>query len=62
VCVIFILRENERDHIVTVIKGKIEEINLPVNTVDIIISKWMVSQSNDENMMLFFSISKKAKK
>lgn len=36
-------RENGLGHIVTVIKGNIEEISLPVEKVDVIISEWMVS-------------------
>eukprot|EP00123_Amoebidium_parasiticum_P014943 comp22713_c0_seq1/m.35271 comp22713_c0_seq1/g.35271 ORF comp22713_c0_seq1/g.35271 comp22713_c0_seq1/m.35271 type:complete len:530 (-) comp22713_c0_seq1:880-2469(-) len=33
--------ENGLDHIVTIIRGKVEEVVLPVNKVDIIISEWM---------------------
>ncbi|PVU88946.1 hypothetical protein BB559_005322 [Furculomyces boomerangus] len=33
--------ENKLENVITLIKGKIEEINLPVNKVDIIISEWM---------------------
>jgi protein arginine N-methyltransferase 1 len=36
-----IVRRNSLDHIVTLIKGKIEEVELPVDKVDIIISEWM---------------------
>ena len=36
-----IVKDNNLDHIVTTIKGKIEEITLPVDKVDIIISEWM---------------------
>ncbi|KAI8084389.1 S-adenosyl-L-methionine-dependent methyltransferase [Gilbertella persicaria] len=35
------VKENELDHIITCIRGKIEEIQLPVPQVDIIISEWM---------------------
>jgi protein arginine N-methyltransferase 1 len=33
---------NKLDHVVEVIKGKMEDITLPVQYVDIIISEWMV--------------------
>jgi len=36
-----IVEDNHLSHIITVIKGKIEEIELPVPKVDIIISEWM---------------------
>jgi len=36
-----IVRLNKFDHIVTIIKGKVEEVELPVEKVDIIISEWM---------------------
>jgi protein arginine N-methyltransferase 1 len=36
-----IVEVNKLDHIVTVIKGKVEEVELPVEKVDIIISEWM---------------------
>ncbi|CAG9460087.1 unnamed protein product [Pedinophyceae sp. YPF-701] len=36
-----IVRDNGREGSVTIIKGKIEEIELPVPKVDIIISEWM---------------------
>ncbi len=36
-----ILKENNLQDKITVIKGKIEEIELPVEKVDIIISEWM---------------------
>lgn len=36
-----IVKANKLDHIVTVIKGKVEEVELPVDKVDIIISEWM---------------------
>ncbi|XP_065056511.1 protein arginine N-methyltransferase 1-like [Rhopilema esculentum] len=36
-----IVKENNLDHKVTLIKGKIEEVVLPVEKVDIIISEWM---------------------
>jgi len=36
-----IVKDNNLDHIVTIIKGKAEEVELPVPKVDIIISEWM---------------------
>ncbi|CAB1341391.1 unnamed protein product [Coregonus sp. 'balchen'] len=36
-----IVKANKMDHIVTIIKGKVEEVDLPVEGVDIIISEWM---------------------
>ena len=38
-----IVRVNKLDHIVTLIKGKVEEISLPegIDKVDIIVSEWM---------------------
>uniref|UniRef100_A0A8C1PZN9 type I protein arginine methyltransferase n=1 Tax=Cyprinus carpio TaxID=7962 RepID=A0A8C1PZN9_CYPCA len=36
-----IVKANKLDHIVTIIKGKVEEVELPVEKVDIIISEWM---------------------
>eukprot|EP01117_Protostelium_nocturnum_P003025 TRINITY_DN13954_c0_g1_i1.p1 TRINITY_DN13954_c0_g1~~TRINITY_DN13954_c0_g1_i1.p1 ORF type:complete len:371 (+),score=110.99 TRINITY_DN13954_c0_g1_i1:98-1114(+) len=36
-----IVKDNNLDHIVTIIKGKVEEVELPVEKVDIIISEWM---------------------
>jgi len=36
-----IVKDNKYDHIITIIKGKAEEIELPVAKVDIIISEWM---------------------
>ncbi|CAO3612521.1 unnamed protein product [Mucor hiemalis] len=35
------IKENELDHIITCVRGKVEEIELPVQQVDIIISEWM---------------------
>ncbi|XDV18754.1 hypothetical protein PO909_024386 [Leuciscus waleckii] len=39
-----IVRSNKLEDTITLIKGRIEEIDLPVEKVDIIISEWMVSQ------------------
>ncbi|KAG5854691.1 hypothetical protein ANANG_G00040490 [Anguilla anguilla] len=36
-----IVKANKLDHIVTIVKGKVEEVELPVEKVDIIISEWM---------------------
>ncbi|XP_033124195.1 protein arginine N-methyltransferase 3-like [Anneissia japonica] len=36
-----IVRENGLQNVVTLIKGKVEEVELPVKQVDIIISEWM---------------------
>lgn len=36
-----IIKKNNLSHKITVIKGKMEEIVLPVPQVDIIISEWM---------------------
>ncbi|KAI9313043.1 S-adenosyl-L-methionine-dependent methyltransferase [Dichotomocladium elegans] len=35
------IKENGFDEIITVIRGKVEEISLPVDKVDIIVSEWM---------------------
>lgn len=35
------IKENGLDHIITCVRGKVEEIELPVPQVDIIISEWM---------------------
>ncbi|XP_051885261.1 protein arginine N-methyltransferase 3 isoform X2 [Pristis pectinata] len=36
-----IVRENELDGVVTLIKGRIEDVELPVDKVDVIVSEWM---------------------
>ncbi|XP_037086808.1 protein arginine N-methyltransferase 1-like [Pollicipes pollicipes] len=36
-----IVKANKLDHVVEILKGKMEEITLPVDKVDIIISEWM---------------------
>ena len=36
-----VVLDNHLDHIITIIRGKVEEIELPVPKVDIIISEWM---------------------
>jgi protein arginine N-methyltransferase 3 len=36
-----IIKQNGLDHIITLVRGKIEEVTLPVEQVDIIISEWM---------------------
>ncbi|SAL98208.1 hypothetical protein [Absidia glauca] len=35
------VKENNLDHIITLVRGKVEEIEIPVKQVDIIISEWM---------------------
>ncbi|PRD24245.1 UNVERIFIED_CONTAM: prmt1 [Trichonephila clavipes] len=36
-----ITKENNLDHIITIVKGKVEDVEIPVEKVDIIISEWM---------------------
>merc|ERR1712142_1278662 len=36
-----IVQSNNLDSVVTIIQGKVEEVELPVEKVDIIISEWM---------------------
>ncbi|XP_039264819.1 protein arginine N-methyltransferase 1-like [Styela clava] len=36
-----IIEANKLDHVITLIKGKVEEVTLPVEKVDIILSEWM---------------------
>ncbi|XP_065910172.1 protein arginine N-methyltransferase 1-like [Dysidea avara] len=36
-----IVKENKLDNVITLIQGKIEEVQLPVEQVDVIISEWM---------------------
>jgi protein arginine N-methyltransferase 1 len=36
-----IVKDNGYEHVITLIKGKVEEVELPVEKVDIIISEWM---------------------
>eukprot|EP00743_Colponemidia_sp_Colp-15_P001208 GILK01001328.1.p1 GENE.GILK01001328.1~~GILK01001328.1.p1 ORF type:complete len:398 (+),score=81.47 GILK01001328.1:175-1194(+) len=36
-----IVRDNNFEHVITLVKGKVEEVVLPVDKVDIIISEWM---------------------
>jgi protein arginine N-methyltransferase 1 len=36
-----IVKDNHFDNVITLIKGKVEEVELPVEKVDIIISEWM---------------------
>ncbi|XP_060135011.1 protein arginine N-methyltransferase 8 isoform X4 [Zootoca vivipara] len=36
-----IVKANHLDHIITIFKGKVEEVELPVDKVDIIVSEWM---------------------
>ena len=46
-------RENGFEDRVTLIKGKVEELELPVPKVDIIISEWMVSTTVCLLLLLF---------
>ncbi|GLD55807.1 protein arginine N-methyltransferase 3 [Lates japonicus] len=39
-----IVRSNQLEDKITLIKGRIEDINLPVEKVDIIISEWMAGR------------------
>lgn len=36
-----IVKDNKMENVVTIIKGKVEEVTLPVESVDIIVSEWM---------------------
>nr|CAB3265170.1 protein arginine N-methyltransferase 1-like [Phallusia mammillata] len=36
-----IVKANKLDHVVTLVKGKVEEVDIPVEKVDIILSEWM---------------------
>lgn len=36
-----IVKDNKLDHIITLVKGKVEEVTIPVDKVDLIISEWM---------------------
>ncbi|GFQ81076.1 protein arginine N-methyltransferase 1, partial [Trichonephila clavata] len=36
-----ITKENNLGHIITIVKGKVEDVEIPVEKVDIIISEWM---------------------
>ncbi|XP_020896435.1 protein arginine N-methyltransferase 1 [Exaiptasia diaphana] len=36
-----IIKDNKLDSVITLIKGKVEDVQLPVDKVDIIISEWM---------------------
>ncbi|KAK6147731.1 hypothetical protein DH2020_018643 [Rehmannia glutinosa] len=46
-----IIKQNGYSNVITVLKGKIEEIELPVDKVDIIISEWMGYFLVYENML-----------
>jgi len=39
-------RLNKLENIITLVKGRIEEVDLPVEKVDVIISEWMVRCMN----------------
>ncbi|XP_072172410.1 protein arginine N-methyltransferase 1-like isoform X2 [Diadema setosum] len=36
-----IIKSNKLDHVIQIVRGKVEEVTLPVEKVDIIISEWM---------------------
>jgi len=36
-----VVRANKLDHVVEIVRGKMDEITLPVDTVDVIVSEWM---------------------
>lgn len=44
-CLLLAFSLNKLEDRISLIKGRIEEINLPVEKVDIIISEWMVSRT-----------------
>lgn len=49
-----IFRLNKLEDTVILIKGKIEEVHLPVEKVDVIISEWMVSVCRKKLLLLVF--------
>lgn len=49
-----ISRLNKLEDIIILIKGKIEEVHLPVEKVDVIISEWMVSVCRKKNCFYWF--------
>lgn len=49
-----IARANHLEDTITLIKGRIEEVELPVEKVDIIISEWMVSDYTSALVFLYF--------
>lgn len=53
---LLIARANHLEDTVTLIKGRIEEVELPVEKVDIIISEWMVSDCTS-TLILFEFVS-----
>ena len=48
-----IFRLNKLEDTITLIKGKIEEVCLPVEKVDVIISEWMVSICRKKDLFWF---------
>ena len=62
-CVMYLYRENGLEDKVTLVKGKVEEIDLPVDKVDVIISEWMVSSSESHYVIgvlyTIFSLGKR---
>lgn len=55
-----IFRLNKLEDIIILIKGKIEEVHLPVEKVDVIISEWMVSVCRKKNCFYWFKNKKKS--
>lgn len=51
---LLISRANHLEDTITLIKGRIEEVELPVEKVDIIISEWMVSDCTSTPILVYF--------
>ena len=62
-CNVYLYRENGLEDKVTLVKGKVEEIDLPVDKVDVIISEWMESSSKSHYVIrvlyTIFSLGKR---
>lgn len=54
-----IFRLNKLEDIIILIKGKIEEVHLPVEKVDVIISEWMVSVCRKKTAFIGLKTKKK---
>lgn len=52
-------RLNKLENTITLIKGRIEEVDLPLEKVDVIISEWMVRHMNVLFKALLFLGKKK---
>ena len=55
-CLISLPRSNNLDETITLIKGRIEEVTLPVEKVDIIISEWMVRNARLTTVLLQITV------